>query len=231
MSIWRKHVKSLRKAVQSYYDEYLTAQGAVEKARLDLEEAKREERAVSAKNRERIYVELAAHNVKAKELILQAKKDDLKRVNNKRFDLLNKSREIRENLSRALDDDFTVNPSDVDSNVLALMDSGILKANDYVKLYDEAEKSHNVTMMRLIGGKAGALADKETDSATQSTLNNIYNASISGKSNELQEYDGYSFIVSRATGDPESIYGRYEGNPEMFKYFLNETADFDGGEE
>ena len=46
MSIWRKHVKSLRKAVQSYYDEYLTAQGAVEKARLDLEEAQREERAV-----------------------------------------------------------------------------------------------------------------------------------------------------------------------------------------
>ena len=228
MSIWRKHVKSLRRAVQSYYDEYLKAQGAVEKARLDLEEARREER---AENRGGIYVELAAHNVKAKELILQAKKDDLKRINNKRFDLLNKSKEIRAELSRELDDDFAVNPADVDSNVMTLMDSGVLKVNDYVKLYNEAEKSHNVTMMRLIGGKAGALADKETDSATQSTLNNIYNASISGKSNELQEYDGYSFIVSRATGDPESVYGRYEGNPEMFKYFLNETADFDGGEE
>ena len=230
MSIWRKHVKSLRRAVQSYYDEYLTAQGAVEKARLDLEEAKREERAVSAKNRERIYVELAAHNVKAKELILQAKKDDLKRINNKRFDLLNKSKEIRAELSRELDDDFAVNPADVDSNVMTLMDSGVLKVNDYVKLYNEAEKSHNMTMMRLLGGKAGALADKETDSATRRTLNNIYTASISGKSNELQEYDGYAFAVSRATGDPESLYG-YESNPKMFEFFLNETADLDGGEE
>lgn len=230
MSIWRKHVKSLRREVQSYYDEYLKAQGAVEKARLDLEEAQREERAVSAKNRERIYVELAAHNVKAKELILQAKKDDLKRINNKRFDLLNKSREIRENLSRELDDNFVVNPADVDGNVMALMDSGVLKANDFVKLYNEAEKSHNVTMMRMLGAKAGALADKETDMATRSTLNNIYTASISGKSNELQEYDGYVFAVSRATGDPESLYG-YEGNPKMFEFFLNETADLDGGEE
>lgn len=226
---WKKSVRKLRTEVQSYYDEYLRVKGEVEKARLDLEEAQREEQSVRAKNRERVYVELAKHNVKGKELTLQAKKDDLKRVNNKRFDLLNKSKEIRAELSRELDDDFVVNPADVDSNVMALMDSGVLKVNDYVKLYNEAEKSHNMTMMRLLGAKAGALADKETDTATRSTLNNIYTASISGKSNELQEYDGYVFAVSRATGDPESLYG-YEGNPKMFEYFLDQTADMGDGE-
>ena len=227
MSIWRKHVKSLRRAVQSYYDEYLKAQGAVEKARLDLEEARREER---AENRGGIYVELAAHNVKARELVLQAKKDDLKRISNKRFDLLKKSENIRAELSRALDDDFTVNPADVDGNVMALVDSGILNVNDVVKLYNEAKRRHNVTMMRLIGRKAEALADKETDTEARITLNNISNDSASQKKNELQSYDEYVFSVSLGTGDPES-FSRNDENPVMYEYFLNETADLDGGEE
>lgn len=227
MNIWMKSVMKMRGEVQSYYDSLLKAQGAVEKARLDLEEARREER---AENRGGIYVELAAHNVKAKELILQAKKDDLKRISNKRFDLLKKCKDIRGELSRALDDDFTVNPADVDGNVMALMDAGILNVNDVVKLYNEAKKKHNVTMMRLIGRKAEALADKETDTEARITLNNISNDSASQKKNELQSYDEYVFSVSLGTGDPES-FSRNDENPVMYEYFLNETADLDGGEE
>ena len=227
MNIWMKSVMKMRGEVQSYYDSLLKAQGAVEKARLDLEEARREER---AENRGGIYVELAAHNVKARELVLQAKKDDLKRISNKRFDLLKKSKDIRAELSRALDDDFTVNPADVDGNVMALMDAGILNVNDVVKLYNEAKKKHNVTMMRLIGRKAEALADKETDTEARITLNNISNDSASQKKNELQSYDEYVFSVSLGTGDPES-FSRNDENPVMYEYFLNETADLDGGEE
>ena len=227
MNIWMKSVMKMRGEVQSYYDSLLKAQGAVEKARLDLEEARREER---AENRGGIYVELAAHNVKAKELIFQAKKDDLKRISNKRFDLLKKSKDYRDELSRALDDDFTVNPADVDGNVMALMDSGIMNVNDVVKLYNEAKRRHNVTMMRLIGRKAEALADKETDTEARITLNNISNDSASQKKNELQSYDEYVFSVSLGTGDPES-FSRNDENPVMYEYFLNETADLDGGEE
>ena len=227
MNIWMKSVMKMRGEVQSYYDSLLKAQGAVEKARLDLEEARREER---AENRGGIYVELAAHNVKARELVLQAKKDDLKRISNKRFDLLKKSKDIRAELSRALDDDFTVNPADVDGNVMALLDSGIMNVNDVVKLYNEAKRRHNVTMMRLIGRKAEALADKETDTEARITLNNISNDSASQKKNELQSYDEYVFSVSLGTGDPES-FSRNDENPVMYEYFLNETADLDGGEE
>ena len=227
MNIWMKSVMKMRGEVQSYYDSLLKAQGAVEKARLDLEEARREER---AENRGGIYVELAAHNVKARELVLQAKKDDLKRISNKRFDLLKKSKDYRDELSRALDDDFTVNPADVDGNVMALMDADILNVNDVVKLYNEAKKKHNVTMMRLIGRKAEALADKETDTEARITLNNISNDSASQKKNELQSYDEYVFSVSLGTGDPES-FSRNDENPVMYEYFLNETADLDGGEE
>ena len=227
MNIWMKSVMKMRGEVQSYYDSLLKAQGAVEKARLDLEEARREER---AENRGGIYVELAAHNVKARELVFQAKKDDLKRISNKRFDLLKKSKDYRDELSRALDDDFTVNPADVDGNVMALMDADILNVNDVVKLYNEAKKKHNVTMMRLIGRKAEALADKETDTEARITLNNISNDSASQKKNELQSYDEYVFSVSLGTGDPES-FSRNDENPVMYEYFLNETADLDGGEE
>ena len=227
MNIWMKSVMKMRGEVQSYYDSLLKAQGAVEKARLDLEEARREER---AENRGGIYVELAAHNVKARELVLQARMDDLKRISNKRFDLLKKSKDYRDELSRALDDDFTVNPADVDGNVMALMDAGILNVNDVVKLYNEAKKKHNVTMMRLIGRKAEALADKETDTEARITLNGISNDSASQKKNELQSYDEYVFSVSLGTGDPES-FSRNDENPVMYEYFLNETADLDGGEE
>lgn len=229
-SAWKKSITDLRKAVQSHYDEYMTAQGEVEKAELDLEEAQREERITRAKNRERIYVELAQHNTKAKQLILQAKKDELKRVDGKRFDLLGKSNEIREELSQQLDDDFAVNADDVDTSVMALINSGILKAPDYEKLYAEASKAGNVTMMRLLGQSAGDLAEKTTDSGERRALNVIYSASTSGKQDELQKYDDYAFAVSLGTGDPMSVYG-YQGNPAMFEYFLDETADIDDSDD
>lgn len=228
-SAWKKSVKDLRKAVQSHYDEYMTAQGEVEKAKLDLEEAQREERIARAKSRERIYIELAQHNTKAKQLVLQAKKDEFKRVDNKRFDLLRKSKEIREELSQQLDDDFAVNADDVDSNVMTLISSGILKAQDYEKLYDEASKAGNVTMMRILGKTAGDLAGKTTDSGERSALNGVYYASVSGKRDELQKYDEYAFAVSRGTGNPMSVNG-YQGNPKMFEYFLDQTADMGDGE-
>ena len=229
MSFWKNSVKELRKEVQSYYDGYQRAQTAVERAQLDLEEAQREERTVRAKNREKIYVELAAHNTKAKRLILQAKKDELRRYEESRFSLLRKSKEIREELSRQIDDAFTVNPADVDANVMTLIRSGVLKVADYEKLYADAEKSHNVTMMRLLGKTCGDLAGKETDAETRRMLNSIYATSISGKQNELQHYDEYAFAVSRGTGDPQSVYN-HGGNPYMFEYFLDNTADIDGAD-
>lgn len=228
-SAWKKSVRKLRTEVQSYYDEYLRVKGEVEKAKLDLEEAQREEQSIRAKNRERVYVELAKHNVKGKELTLQAKKDELKRIQGNRFALLDKSRNIRNELSEELDDAFTVNADDVDSNVMTLISSGILKAQDYEKLYAEASKAGNVTMMRLLGQSAGDLAEKTTDSGERRALNVIYSASTSGKQDELQKYDDYAFAVSRGTGDPMSLY-THEGNPSMFEFFLNETADLEGGE-
>ena len=229
-SAWKKSIKNLRTAVQSHYDEYMTAQGEVEKAKLDLEEAQREERIARAKSRERIYIELAQHNTKAKQLVLQAKRDEFKRVDNKRFDLLRKSKEIREELSQQLDDDFAVNADDVDTSVMALINSGILKVPDYEKLYAEASKANNITMMRILGRSAGDLAEKTTDAETRRALNVIYSASTSGKQDELRHYDEYAFAVSRGTGNPMSVNG-YQGNPKMFEYFLDETADIDGADD
>ena len=228
MSIWKKHIGKLRKEVRSYYDEYLKAQGEVKKAQLDLEEAQREERQVEAKHHTGIYVELAKNETRARELILQTKKDDLKRVNDRRFDLLDKSKKIRAELSGELDDNYVVNPADIDANTMTLVSSGILNHRDDEKLYSEASKSQNVTMMRLLGKSARDMAEKTTDSEARSVLNSIYSASISGKNDELQHYDEYSFSLSLGTGNPESIY-RSSENPAMYEYFLDTTADM--GEE
>lgn len=59
-------------------------------------------------------------------------------------------KEIKAELADAVEKRYTVNPVDVDTATLALLNSGILKTADYEKLMDDAIKERNITMIRLI---------------------------------------------------------------------------------
>ena len=67
---------------------------------------------------------------------------------------------IRKDFVAAVNDHFAADPSKLDKETLALLDSGILKPHEYERLMERAEKDGNYTMCRLISAKAGEMADK-----------------------------------------------------------------------
>lgn len=230
MSIVKKHVMNLRKSVQGYYNSYQAAQERVTVAEQELEEAQAEERDVKRQNRERIFKEMAEHNTKAKRLAVQVAQDEVKRIESTRFGLLDRAAQIRKELSAELDETLAADPAQVDANTMTLLNSGILRATDYESMYNKAKASGNATMCRLIGKAAGDYAKKVDDVSTRRNLNVIYNDSVSAKRDAMTNYDEYVYMLSTATGNPESVY-RYRSNPGMFEFFLNETADIEESED
>ena len=73
---------------------------------------------------------------------------------------------IRAELVTALGNEYAADPSKVDMNTLALMNSGILIAAEYNRLIDSANAAGNHTMVRLLAQSAKDRADKVNDSNT-----------------------------------------------------------------
>lgn len=73
---------------------------------------------------------------------------------------------VRVELEKALGDEYAADPSKVDMNTLALMNSGILTAAEYNRLIDSANAAGNHTMVRLLAQSAKDRADKVNDSDT-----------------------------------------------------------------
>ena len=73
---------------------------------------------------------------------------------------------VRAELEKAVFDAFAADPKSVDSNTLALMNSGILTAAEYNRLIDASTAAGNHTMVRLLAQSAKDRADKVNDSDT-----------------------------------------------------------------
>ena len=71
---------------------------------------------------------------------------------------------IRAELVEALGKEYAADPKAVDANTLALMNSGIMTADEYSRLIDSAIASGNFTMTRLLAKSAADMAEKVTDS-------------------------------------------------------------------
>ena len=73
---------------------------------------------------------------------------------------------VRAELEKAVFDTFAADPKSVDSNTLALMNSGIMTAAEYNRLIDASTAAGNHTMVRLLAQSAKDRADKVNDSDT-----------------------------------------------------------------
>ena len=73
---------------------------------------------------------------------------------------------VRAELEKAVFDAFAADPKSVDSNTLALMNSGIMTAAEYNRLIDASTAAGNHTMVRLLAQSAKDRADKVNDSDT-----------------------------------------------------------------
>ena len=101
---------------------------------------------------------------------------------------------VREELEKAVFDAFAADPKAVDGNTLALMNSGIMTADEYSRLIDSAIASGNYTMTRLLAKSAADMAEKTTGDADVSRSYRL--ASHKGKGMDGREYlQAFDFLV------------------------------------
>lgn len=71
--------------------------------------------------------------------------------------------DIRNELEEAINNVYAADPTEMDTNALELIRSGILNADEYTKLMEKAQSTDNFTMARLIGKYAADAADAIAD--------------------------------------------------------------------
>ena len=100
---------------------------------------------------------------------------------------------VRAELEKAVFDAFAADPKSVDNNTLALMNSGIMTADEYSRLIDSAMASGNYTMTRLLAKSAADMAEKVTDSDVARSYRLV---SHKGKGMDGREYlQAFDFLA------------------------------------
>ena len=114
---------------------------------------------------------------------------------------------VGKELQKAVSDRFTADGSQVDSGTLELLKSGILKAHEYISLYDRAKKAGNNTMMRIIGKYAGEGAANAPTAELERQMRMI--AAAAGMATGGEYIDLYGAFLD--------VYSRTANNPAMIK--------------
>lgn len=157
MSRFNDYAKKLNEIANGAFEEYRRAEAAVKSA---------ESRYNAYPRRNNADPAYMAKSARAEADLAEARNafDQMRRH---LFD--DKRREIaavRAELEKAVFDAFAADPKSVDSNTLALMNSGILTAAEYNRLIDASAAAGNHTMVRLLAQSAKDRADKANDSDT-----------------------------------------------------------------
>ena len=157
MSRFNDYAKKLNEIANGAFEEYRRAEAAVKSA---------ESRYNAYPRRNGADPAYMAKSARAEADLAEARNafDQMRRH---LFD--DKRREIaavRAELEKAVFDAFAADPKSVDSNTLALMNSGILTAAEYNRLIDASAAAGNHTMVRLLAQSAKDRADKVNDSDT-----------------------------------------------------------------
>lgn len=136
---------------------------------------------------------------------------------------------IRAELISAIDEEYRVDASKLDTNMLELMKNGILTAVDYKRLLDEAMNADNLTMTRMIAKYA-------TDKAKELEEDNIppedirykdyrrEREALSNVINEAKNYNGGDYVADFDT--ISRVYDRCAANPSMISAWDSLTSEF-----
>ena len=157
MSKFNNYAKRMNEIANATFEEYRRAEAAVKSA---------ESRCNAYPRRNGADPAYMAKSARAEADLCEARNafDQMRRH---LFD--DKRREIaavRAELETALGNEYAADPSKVDMNTLALMNSGILTAAEYNRLIDASTAAGNHTMVRLLAQSAKDRADKVNDSDT-----------------------------------------------------------------
>ena len=157
MSKFNNYAKRMNEIANGTFEEYRKAEAALKSA---------ESRSKEYPRRNGADPSYLAKSARAEADLAEAR-NAFEQVRRHLFD--DKRREIaavRAELETALGNEYAADPSKVDMNTLALMNSGILTAAEYNRLIDFANAAGNHTMVRLLAQSAKDRADKVNDSNT-----------------------------------------------------------------
>lgn len=184
MSKFNNYAKKLNEIANGTFEEYRRAEAAVKSA---------ESRHNAYPRRNGADPAYMAKSARAEADLAEARNafDQMRRH---LFD--DKRREIaavRAELEKAVFDAFAADPKSVDGNTLALMNSGIMTADEYSRLIDSAIASGNFTMTRLLAKSAADMAEKVTDSDVARSYRLV---SHKGKGMDGREYlQAFDFLT------------------------------------
>lgn len=206
MSKFNNYAKKLNEIANGTFEEYRKAEAAVKSA---------ESRYNAYPRRMGADAAYMAKSARAEADLAEAR-NAFEQVRRHLFD--DKRREIaavRAELEKALGDEYAADPSKVDMNTLALMNSGILTAAEYNRLIDASTAAGNHTMVRLLAQSAKDRADKVNDSDTAREYRLVAQKGKGAKGHEYLEAFDYM-------GD---VFNRCERNFSLTKKWDELTAD------
>lgn len=118
---------------------------------------------------------------------------------------------MRKELAAAIDDAYSADPAQLDSNTLELLKSGILTGSEYAKLLEQAKATSNATMVRMIGKYAGDAAKARgeshgmNDREAQALRVAEYNSRSYTGGDRLEAFDNMVSLYHRCTNNPGMI--------------------------
>lgn len=142
-----QYVKEFLNLTDGYFSSYRTVKAEVDKAEEQMrnvqEKIKRSGRTPALRTEEMV-AQQGLYDAKTK----------LRRFKWESERLYDKAVSIKNRYAKSLDDKFIVDPEMLDTATVKLLDSGVLKPNDYIHLFESAKQNKNITMMRLIAKSA-----------------------------------------------------------------------------
>ena len=153
----------------------------------------------------------------------------LSHYRNKADITMRKARSIMADFEKSLDLKNTVTSGEVNYATLKLLESGILNVHDYESLFNDAERSGNRTMMRIIGDRA-LKASKEglrTDSDRQALQRLNGRAKMANDNSDVRViFEGAIESFGRRLNTPELI----DGNTSWNDIIIPALTSIDSGE-
>lgn len=157
-----------------------------------------------------VDAEYAAASARAYADLLTAK-ENFKRAKDEFSSHNSEIAALRKQLVADLDANFAADPAALDSNAIELLRSGILKASEYQRMMDKAQRDGNFTMARMVARYAGDAAISagkqygENDTRARELRAIAYKADENNGNNTLQAFDLLADVYSRATRNPYMI--------------------------
>lgn len=144
------------------------------------------------------------------EAVYHSSRDDVRKAQQGILAAADGLKNVRATLSDELDAFFAAAVEDVAPVTLELLRSGILRPDEYLRLYNEAANSENPTMCRLIGKYAADAADRIGAGADAAQLRGI--ADRANKLNGCEWLDAFDYLTDclRRCGNNPAMIPRWD---------------------